>query len=692
MRQNAFRGSYWLVGGLAWMVLGLAGAGLAGGQAGPGVPGSTVEQPIRRHWNMVAMHEPGEVRRRPGALAGTPTCPSPKLSYFGGPVVSNVQVVPVFWGSAVNARVKANLGQFYGDMANSAHFDMLSEYQTTVPPVGGVGETKQSIGRGSATAGVAITPSICASNCTLMDSDLQAELGRQVAAGKLPEPAFDSAGNSNTVYMVHFPPDVTVNDGFGNLSCQQFCGYHGTGMLQSKPLLYGVIPDHFSGGCSTGCGVASDPLNNETATAAHELAEVVTDPDTGLIPGNFAYPGAWYADDNNVCGEIGDICDDRSTPTITVSGRTWGVQNEWSNALKACVVTGLHPQLALALGSGAEVGVPTSVTLTAMNPDGKTVDSSFVGTVHFTSLDAKAKLPADFQFLALDHGRQAFSVTFGTQGTQTLTVNEAVNGAITAKATVTVGTPKKMPVLTWATPAPIVFGTALSGTQLTATASVPGKFVYSPVAGTVLHAGSQTLTVTFTPTDSVTYAAVARTVSLLIAKGQPKLTWAAPAAIVYPAVLSAKQLDATAGVAGKFVYSPALGAVLQPGPQALLVSFAPTDGTDYAAVSAKVNLTVTKGVPTVVVKPWASTVKAGSSGTVTVTVGRPAGGAVPTGTVSVYWNGVVVKSGPVSATGVAGLTVTAPTTKGTLPLYATYLGDPHYLAEKSASVSVTVGP
>ena len=47
------------------------------------------------------------------------------------------------------------------------------------------------------------------------------------------------------------------------------------------------------------------------------------------------------------------------------------------------------------------------------------------------------------------------------------------------------------PGLVWPTPATIVYGTALSGTQLDATAKVAGTFKYSPKAGTILGAGSQ---------------------------------------------------------------------------------------------------------------------------------------------------------------------------------------------------------
>jgi hypothetical protein len=67
------------------------------------------------------------------------------------------------------------------------------------------------------------------------------------------------------------------------------------------------------------------------------------------------------------------------------------------------------------------------------------------------------------------------------------------------------------PTITWPQPAAITQGTALSAAQLDATASVsgvsvPGTFVYTPPAGTVLAAGAnQTLSVTFTPTDLVMF-------------------------------------------------------------------------------------------------------------------------------------------------------------------------------------------
>ena len=121
---------------------------------------------------------------------------------------------------------------------------------------------------------------------------------------------------------------------------------------------------------------------------------------------------------------------------------------------------------------------------------------------------------------------------------------------------------KATPVITWATPAPISFGTPLGGAQLNATASVPGTFVYTPAAGTVLAVGPQLLSALFTPTDSANYNTVTASVTLVVGQTVPVITWATPAPIVYGTALSGVQLNATASVPGTFVYTPDVGAVL----------------------------------------------------------------------------------------------------------------------------------
>ena len=71
----------------------------------------------------------------------------------------------------------------------------------------------------------------------------------------------------------------------------------------------------------------------------------------------------------------------------------------------------------------------------------------------------------------------------------------------------------------------------MSSTQLNATANVAGTFAYTPAAGTVLKAGTQTLSAVFTPTDTTTYSAATATVQLTVNQVTPVITWPALAAI-----------------------------------------------------------------------------------------------------------------------------------------------------------------
>src|ERR1017187_5399020 len=111
------------------------------------------------------------------------------------------------------------------------------------------------------------------------------------------------------------------------------------------------------------------------------------------------------------------------------------------------------------------------------------------------------------------------------------------------------GNTKSTPIITWPTPAAITFGTALSATQLNASANVLGTFVYFPAAGAAPTAGSNMLNVTFPPTDTTDYKVATASVGLSVTQSAGvNLTWPTPAAIPYGAALSAAQLNATANV------------------------------------------------------------------------------------------------------------------------------------------------
>jgi len=143
---------------------------------------------------------------------------------------------------------------------------------------------------------------------------------------------------------------------------------------------------------------------------------------------------------------------------------------------------------------------------------------------------------------------------------------------------------------------PITYGTALGSAQLNAAASsngstITGTWSYEPAAGAILPAGTQTLTVIFTPSLG-NYATATGSVLLQVNQVTPTITWTTPAAITYGTALSATQLDAMLGAAGGCTYSPAAGAVLSVGAQKLTTTCTPTDTTDYTTAMASVTLTV----------------------------------------------------------------------------------------------------
>jgi RHS repeat-associated protein len=171
-----------------------------------------------------------------------------------------------------------------------------------------------------------------------------------------------------------------------------------------------------------------------------------------------------------------------------------------------------------------------------------------------------------------------------------------------------VGPSAAIPALTWQTPAAISYGTALSSTQLNATANVPGTFTYSPAIGTLLEAGSHTLLATFTPGDITDYDTTTAMVALTVNQATPTISWGPPASIVNGTALSTTQLNATANVPGTLAYSPAAGTVLAAGSHTLSVTFVPNDATDYTTSTATAYITVTQPTGT-----W-------DSGTIALTV------------------------------------------------------------------------
>ncbi len=250
--------------------------------------------------HVMKMTQPGDASNTRSAEA------TAHLNYYGGPVLTHVNVIPVYWNSSV--AYQSNLNSFYADVPGSStiYSTLLTQYS--------------SIGTG--TRG---TPYIdTKATGTFTDAQVQAELNRLFTAGVIPAPS------ANNYYPVHFPTNVTITASDGTKSCVTWCAYHGTYVRNGVNVNYGIIPDQ-GGGCAGGCGSNSLRVNNLTSVSSHELVEATTDPAVGLAT-TYASPLAWY---DPTYGEIGDICNAQQA-TITANGISYVVQKEWSNSKAAC--------------------------------------------------------------------------------------------------------------------------------------------------------------------------------------------------------------------------------------------------------------------------------------------------------------------------------------------------------------------
>jgi len=154
---------------------------------------------------------------------------------------------------------------------------------------------------------------------------------------------------------------------------------------------------------------------------------------------------------------------------------------------------------------------------------------------------------------------------------------------------------------------------------------------------------------------------------LTITKATPLITWSTPADITQGTALGSNQLNATANVAGNFVYAPPAGTLLPVGPSQLLnVTFTPSDSTDYNGASASATIKVT----------------AAALGSLTITASnatRQYGQASPPLN-NVTYNGFASGDTPASLTGTLGCTTTANSASsvGTYPITCSGLSSPKY--------------
>jgi hypothetical protein len=228
------------------------------------------------------------------------------LTYRGGPLISAVEVCPLYWGRAWEQDSELitdsqQLNAFFTYLVQSTYMDQLAEYSVPQYPI------EHGVYVQAVMIDDADPPA------TLDDARIRTFLQHAISTfGNVPDPT------PNTLYFVYLPPGVTVN-AIGGQSCTAgptgWCGYHDS--IDGR-IFYAVIPYP----CAAWCRGPLSAFDALTSISSHEFAEAITDP---------VFQRGWF---DETLDEVGDPCANGGWKTKRLGPYT--VQQEGSNQSRAC--------------------------------------------------------------------------------------------------------------------------------------------------------------------------------------------------------------------------------------------------------------------------------------------------------------------------------------------------------------------
>ena len=217
----------------------------------------------------------------------------------GGPVLLTPHVYAIYWGSFSGSDVQPGLMDFFGGFGGSSYSNILTQY---LRGASNPSTSYQELGTETTLSPPSHGPSV---------ATIASEACKFIGAGAAP----DTSG----VYFV-----ITSNFPKGG----NFCAWHSLGTCNGQPIPVVYLPNPNG---VTGCEIAGAGGNPYTVAtqssaniAAHELAEVITDPQLD----------AWFDSGGQ---EIGDKCAWQFGSPVSLGSTTWELQELWSNAVSGCV-------------------------------------------------------------------------------------------------------------------------------------------------------------------------------------------------------------------------------------------------------------------------------------------------------------------------------------------------------------------
>ncbi len=404
-----------------------------------------------------------------------------------------------------------------------------------------------------------------------------------------------------------------------------------------------------------------------------------------------------------------------STETSTLTLSLAGNATETIGLSGALIPTTTQLQM---VPSTAQSGVPLATTVQVTPAFGST--SSLTGTVSITDTYTAPGASSPTVVTYTSNASSSPVITLHGAGTHTLAASYSGDPDHSGSATPSypVLVTLQVPVIIWMTPAPMTLGSPLTTTQLDAsvapgvTGPVPaGSLTYTPPPGTLVNTlGSNALSVTFTPTDSLDFAGASDTVDVSVTKAVPSIAVVTPTATygasesiaitvtgvlglvptgavtltldTKPITIPAASSTSAASSSATYTYN---AGVLIGGTHTVEVEYLGDNNYTTAVVMGQsLSFTVAPATTTVSLASSSITTDENTPVNLTATVSSTVG-AIPDGDAVSFYSGTNFLGARMTSNGTATLPASF-AAAGTFSLTATYMGDIDFSTSTSQPV------
>jgi hypothetical protein len=230
---------------------------------------------------------------------------------------------------------------------------------------------------------------------------------------------------------------TTVPAGLSGVTAIAAGSYHSLALVPPPHLIVSGIVSPYPAGAAHSVTVTAKDAYGNIATGYTGTVHFTSSDPKAVLPADYTFTGA---DAGTHMFSLGVILKTAGSQWVRATDKTTA---SITGAQKVTVTPGVAKTLSVGTLNPYPAGATHSVTVKAYDAYGN-VATGYLGTIHFTSSDTHATLPADYTFIAGDKGAHTFpntlipGLTLKTAGSQWVRATDKTTASITGAQTVNV--------------------------------------------------------------------------------------------------------------------------------------------------------------------------------------------------------------------------------------------------------------